>query len=93
MLQLSDSLRETTPVTDVLVPSFSPDDAALKADPYIAFARLREHDPIHRSDLGYWVVSRHEDVRSVLMNREDFGQGNFVENIRSGRATRRQRRR
>lgn len=69
-------------MTDVLVPSFSPDDAALKADPYIAFARLREHDPIHRSDLGYWVVSRHEDVRSVLMNREDFGQGNFVENIR-----------
>lgn len=69
-------------MTDVLVPSFSPDDAALKADPYMAFARLREHDPIHRSDLGYWVVSRHEDVRSVLMNREDFGQGDFVENIR-----------
>lgn len=69
-------------MTDVRVPSFSPDDPSLKADPYIAFARLREEDPIHRSDLGYWVVSRHEDVRAVLMNREDFGQGNFVENIR-----------
>lgn len=69
-------------MTDIRVPSFSPDDASLKADPYIAFARLREEDPIHRSDLGYWVVSRHEDVRGVLMNREDFGQGNFVENIR-----------
>ncbi|MBU0825933.1 MAG: cytochrome P450 [Alphaproteobacteria bacterium] len=54
----------------------------MKADPYIAFARLREEDPIHRSDLGYWVVSRHEDVRGVLMNRDDFGQGDFVENIR-----------
>jgi hypothetical protein len=69
-------------VTDLRVPSFSPDDVALKADPYIAFARLREDDPIHRSDLGYWVVSRHEDVRAVLMNRDDFGQGDFVENIR-----------
>jgi len=69
-------------VTDVRVPSFSPDDASLKADPYIAFARLREEDPFHRSDLGYWVVSRHEDVRGVLMNRDDFGQGDFVENIR-----------
>lgn len=69
-------------MTDVRVPSFSPDDASLKADPYIAFARLREDDPIHRSDLGYWVVSRHEDVRAVLMNRDDFGQGDFVENIR-----------
>ncbi|WP_447756129.1 cytochrome P450 [Sphingopyxis fribergensis] len=64
------------------VPSFTPDDASMKADPYVSFARLREDDPIHRSDLGYWVVSRHEDVRSVLMNREDFGQGDFVENIR-----------
>lgn len=69
-------------MTDVRVPSFSPDDASLKADPYIAFARLREEDPIHRSDLGYWVVSRHEDVRGILMNRDDFGQGDFVENIR-----------
>lgn len=69
-------------MTDLRAPSFSPDDVALKADPYIAFARLREEDPLHRSDLGYWVVSRHEDVRAVLMNRDDFGQGNFVENIR-----------
>lgn len=69
-------------MTNVHVPSFSPDDASLKADPYVAFARLREDDPIHRSDLGYWVVSRHDDVRGVLMNRDDFGQGDFVENIR-----------
>ncbi|MGN6689712.1 MAG: cytochrome P450 [Sphingopyxis sp.] len=66
----------------VPLPSFSPDDASLKADPYVAFSRLREEEPIHRSQLGYWVVSRHEDVRAVLMNRDDFGQGDFVENIR-----------
>ncbi|WP_226697690.1 cytochrome P450 [Qipengyuania flava] len=64
------------------VPSFSPDAPEIHADPYPAFGRLRELDPIHRSDLGYWVVSRHEDVRSVLMDRQGFGQGDFVESIR-----------
>ncbi|WP_152414814.1 cytochrome P450 [Blastomonas sp. AAP53] len=64
------------------VPRFSPDDAALKANPYPAFGRLREDDPMHWAEHGYWVVSRHEDVRGVLMNRDDFGQGDFVENIR-----------
>ena len=68
-------------MTDVHASRFSPDDIALKADPYPAFARLREDDPIHRAEHGYWVVSRHEDVRAVLMNRDDFGQGDFVENI------------
>jgi len=69
-------------MSDRTVPSFSPDALAMRNDPYQAFAELREHDPLHRSDLGYWVVSRYDDVRSVLMNREDFGQGDFVENIR-----------
>ncbi|SMQ69651.1 hypothetical protein SAMN06297468_1836 [Altererythrobacter xiamenensis] len=64
------------------VASFAPDAPGMSQDPYPVFAELREHDPIHRSDLGYWVVSRHEDVRSVLMDREGFGQGDFVENIR-----------
>jgi cytochrome P450 len=54
----------------------------MRADPYPAFEWLRENDPVHRSDLGYWVVSQHEDVRSVLMDRKAFGQGDFVSNIR-----------
>lgn len=62
--------------------SFSPDAPEMRADPYETFAELRENDPLHRSHLGYWVVSRYDDVRGVLMNREDFGQGDFVENVR-----------
>ncbi|ALE17367.1 putative cytochrome P450 hydroxylase [Altererythrobacter epoxidivorans] len=64
------------------VTSFAPDAPGMSLDPYPAFAELREKDPLHRSDLGYWVVSRHEDVRGVLMGRDSFGQGDFVENIR-----------
>ena len=60
--------------------SFSPDAPEMRADPYQTFAELRENDPLHRSHLGYWVVSRYDDVRGVLMNRDDFGQGDFAEN-------------
>lgn len=62
--------------------SFDPGDAALRADPYPAFRRLRECQPMHWSDLGYWVASRYEDVRAVLMDRDGFGQGDFIGNIR-----------
>lgn len=64
------------------ITSFTPDAQGMSEDPYPAFAWLRENDPIHRSELGYWVVSQHDDVRAVLMDRQAFGQGDFVENIR-----------
>lgn len=64
------------------VQSFTPDAAGMRADPYPTFEWLRENDPVHRAELGYWVVSRHEDVRGVLMDRKGFGQGDFVANIR-----------
>jgi len=39
------------------------------ADPFPAFARLRVEDPIHWSPvLKAWVVTRYEDVRSVLLH-------------------------
>lgn len=61
---------------------FDPNAPHLRADPYPTFAALRENDPIHRAAHGYWVVSRHDDVRSTLMDRTGFGQGDFVQNIR-----------
>ena len=27
-------------------------------DPYRQYAQLREHDPVHRSDLGPWLITR-----------------------------------
>lgn len=60
---------------------FNPDSPSLKSDPYPMFECLREEDPIHRAEAGYWVVSRYEDVRNTLMDRQGFGQGDFVKNI------------
>jgi cytochrome P450 len=40
------------------------------ADPFPTFARLRQADPVHWSDiLGGWVLTRYRDVRAVLFDR------------------------
>lgn len=57
-------------------------DPQLKRDPYPIFAALRREDPMHFSPLGFWIATRYEDVRSVLMDRANFGQGDFLSNIR-----------
>jgi cytochrome P450 len=44
---------------------FNPFDAGLRADPYPAYRRLRELEPVHRSPLGFWALSRHADVVAV----------------------------
>ena len=49
-------------------------------DPYPIFREMRETDPIHRSDLGFWVTTRYDDCRSILIDKS-FGQGDFVKNI------------
>lgn len=35
-------------------------------DPYRQYATLREHDPVHRTALGSWVLFRYDDVVRVL---------------------------
>ena len=55
-------------------------DPALLRDPYPFFEHLIKHDPVHRADLGFWVVTRFDDNRSILVNKA-FGQGDFVKNI------------
>ena len=59
---------------------FDPTDPAFIKDPYPGYAWLRAHDPVHWTDQGYWVVSRHDDVKAVLRDPR-FGQGEFINNI------------
>ena len=35
-------------------------------NPYPMYHRLRAEDPVHRSALGFWVLSRYDDVVTVL---------------------------
>ncbi|MGH7859763.1 MAG: cytochrome P450, partial [Candidatus Binatia bacterium] len=41
-------------------------DPAVRADPYPLYHRLREADPVHRSFVGFWILSRYEDCVAVL---------------------------
>jgi cytochrome P450 len=46
--------------------SFNPMDPEFLADPYPTYHRLRAEDPVHHSPLGFWLLTRYEDVASVL---------------------------
>src|SRR3989442_8660786 len=45
---------------------FNPFDPVTRADPYPVYRRLREEDPVHRSPLGIWILSRYADIEPML---------------------------
>jgi cytochrome P450 len=50
---------------------FRPDAPAFLADPFPIYRRLRAEDPVHWSPrLKSWVLTRYDDVRQVLLDRE-----------------------
>jgi len=50
-------------------PVFDPFDPSWSSDPFPLYEDLRERAPIHRNDLGFWVVARHADCLAVLRDR------------------------
>ncbi len=50
---------------------FRPDAPQFLADPFPIYRRLRAEDPVHWSPrLKSWVLTRYDDVRQVLLDRE-----------------------
>jgi cytochrome P450 len=45
---------------------FNPMDPDFVADPYPTYRRLRSEDPVHLSPLGFWVLTRYDDVVATL---------------------------
>ena len=46
-------------------------DPDFREDPYTILANLREHAPVHEDhELGRFVVTRHEDVKALLHDKE-----------------------
>ena len=53
--------------------SYNPLSSSVIQNPYKTYARLRRHNPVHRSAiLGSWVLSRHEDVLAAIRNHACF---------------------
>ena len=50
---------------------WQPEDPASLADPYAIFSRMRDEDPCHWSPrLKSWVLTRYDDVRAVLLDKD-----------------------
>jgi len=47
---------------------YNPFDPVLRVDPYPVYHHIRATDPIHRSPLGFWALSRYADVVVVQRN-------------------------
>ena len=60
---------------------FNPYDPAFSADPYPTYHRLRAEDPVHRTPMGFWILTRYDDVATVLRDAR-FGRKGFDELIR-----------
>ena len=57
--------------TDPLV--YNPYDAAFNADPFPVYARLRAEAPVYENtDLGFYALSRYQDVLDALHDTETF---------------------
>jgi cytochrome P450 len=49
-----------------------PLDKEKNQDPYPMYRRLREESPVHPAQTGEWIISRYEDVKSVLKDLFDY---------------------
>ena len=50
----------------------NPFDPAFLDNPYPAYARLREADPVHRESTGSWMLTRYDHVVSALRDQARF---------------------
>jgi cytochrome P450 len=59
---------------------FNPLDLGTNLDPFPAYARLRDEAPVYRNaELGFWALSRYDDVRSASQRWELFSSAAGVE--------------
>jgi pimeloyl-[acyl-carrier protein] synthase len=55
---------------------FNPYDPAFHANPHPFYHRLRAADPVHQTALGFWVLTRYDDVVTALRDPR-FGRAGF----------------
>ena len=67
-------------MTDVV--EFNPFLPEFIADPYASYRRLREKDPVHRSAFGFWVLTRYDDVVTLLRDPR-FGRDRYQPLLRA----------
>jgi cytochrome P450 len=69
----------TPPGADSGSIAFNPLDPAFIADPYPFYHRLRETAPVFKTPMGFWLLSRYDDIAFALRDKR-FGK-DFAANI------------
>jgi cytochrome P450 len=62
----SGTVGSVTDATSAEAVFFNPFEPGFTAWPYDQYRRLREHEPVHRTPLGSWNLSRYADVVRIL---------------------------
>jgi cytochrome P450 len=72
-------------MTDVKPPSpagYDPSDVNVLVDPYPSWARARKEAPVFFNEvLGYWQVTRYQDLAAALLNADGLSNEAFFANI------------
>jgi hypothetical protein len=66
---------------DIAFDPFSPD---MCVDPYPHYRRLREHAPVWRSPLGFWLLTRHADLATFFTDRSLRREYEVGQTLRTG---------
>src|SRR5688572_28089710 len=53
-------------LSEIFAEGFNPSAPSFIENPYPVYAALREHDPVHRSNYGYWVLTRYDDIVGAM---------------------------
>ncbi len=60
--------------------AFDPFDARYLADPYAVYAQLHAEQPVFYSEsLGYWVVTRYDDIKQILRDAHSYASRNATD--------------
>ena len=49
--------------------AYNPFEEGFAENPYSQYAALRDGDPVHHNPFGVWMVTRYDDVRTLLRNQ------------------------
>ena len=64
-------------------------DPAVQRDPFPHYRQLREHQPVFRMpQTGFWVLTRYDDLRTILRDTETFSNTLDLEDLSGERARR-----
>src|SRR5690349_7512604 len=60
---------------------FNPLEPGFTDDPYPAYSRMREVDPVHDHPFGFWFLTRYEDVSAILRAGLSMDEGLVVDGL------------